>query len=234
MDIKFLLSPKAQVKSNVLYLICILAAFCFVVKHQDWSKLKYEPPTSQKKATTTSTFKAPDSSHISKDHWPQTSFEGWLPLPIKESVIDHHEELSFFMAWTQVMEEGINNRYNMVTVLNSRRDKNDYWEMFSIFEAKQKKFISNLQKLDVPERLRNFHTQVVDASLYQINLYAKWTEKKAVNPSAKLDEFLNDVNLKRCNELLWAAYYEFQRLYPNRDKPTNDAIEMRLCQFDVI
>lgn len=175
-------------------------------------------------------FKSP----ISETNWPMSNFDNWYPLPIKESYIDHQDELSYFIAWKNVMEEGISNRYNMINIINSHREKNDYLDLYYIFKNKQDDFLNKLQTMVVPAKLTSFHEKIVQATSYQIIFYEEWAKAKSEDSKIKFEDLVNESHLKACNELLWSAYYEFQRLYPNRDRATNDAIEMRLCQFDVI
>ena len=175
-----------------------------------------------------------NGTKISEDFWPTRTFENWYPFPVKESVIDHQDELSYYLKWQKIIEEGINNRYNIVAVLNSKRDSQDYLNILEIYKQKQNEIISELRILDTPERLRLFHDKVIEAAIAEINFYEEWARQKSDDPNIKFETLVDNSELKRANELLWAAYYEFQRLFPARDKATNDSIEMRLCQFDVI
>ena len=174
------------------------------------------------------------ANRISEDYWPTVQFQGWFPLPAKESVVNNVDEFNYFSQWTKTIEEGINNRYNIVSVLEAKRANKDYLEMFQIFRNKQDSFIGRLRTMPIPERLQSFHDAVIEAASDQINFYEEWARQKDENQNIKLNDLTANGDLKRCNELLWKAYHQFQNLYPTSDKATNDAIEMRLCQFDII
>ena len=175
-----------------------------------------------------------EAKKINEHYWPMPNFTGWYSLPIKESVIDHQDELIYFQKLTILLEHGIGNRYNVTKVLQAKLKRNFYLNTFSIFKEKQQEVVRRLYQLTPPERLNQFHEALLEAAKEQIVFYQEFTDEKYQNSSIQLDQLLANPHLKRCNELLWSAYYEFQRLYPDRDQATNDAVEQRLCQFDVI
>jgi len=49
-----------------------------------------------------------------------------------------------------------------------------------------------------------------------------------------LKDVLDHPDLKEGNALLWAAFNNFRDLYPGIDKQTLQAVEARLCGFDVL
>jgi hypothetical protein len=85
-----------------------------------------------------------------------------------------------------------------------------------------------------PARLEAFHDFVVQALNNQLDFYDDFVRRKMENPSVELNQLLQHPNLLACDKKLWAAFYEFARLYPNRDTATNNAIEQRLCWLDLI
>ena len=175
-----------------------------------------------------------EGQKIGPSYWPGRDFSHWYPLPIKEGRLDHQDELVYFQQYMTIMEEGIVNRYNIQTALDARRKPADYLMIFETYAARQENFLSKLKELQPPERLLEFHQHIIVAAEEQIEFHEEYARQKRDNPNLQLNQLLTNPHLKTCNEELWAAYHSFQRLYPEIDRATNDAVEMRLCQFDVI
>jgi hypothetical protein len=171
---------------------------------------------------------------IGESFWPARDFSNWNPLPIKESVIDRQDELVYFQKWIEIMNDGVVNRLNMQEVLDTRRAPEDYTAVYQVFSAKQNDFLDRLSELEPPLQLEKFHRDILDATESQIAFYREYAERKSSDSSLKLGQLLENPRLKDTNELLWAAYHEFQHLYPNVDTATNNAIEQRLCWLDMI
>lgn len=171
---------------------------------------------------------------IGPDHWPERDFSQWYPLPAQPNGITDQDELLYFQRYMPVMEKGIVNRFNIQTAFDARRDPADYLAVYNIYAARQHDFLAQLSGLQPPQRLQEFHSRIIAATNDQIKFYNEYARKKYAKPKLQLNQLLADPHLKSCHEKLWGAYLTFQELYPAVDKPTNDAIERRLCYLDVI
>ena len=206
-----------------------------VFKHQEVPVIQGATTPTPGVSEVRNTTLTPGVARIDENNWPShAELTDWLPLPTKASVIDHQDELVYFNDWIGLLNEGIANRYNMEAGLAGKRRPQDLSALRDLFADKQNTFLGKIKLMNPPERLAQFHDKFVQAAHYQIEFYRDYAEAKANDPAVQLKDLLNNSYLKQCNELLWAAYYEFQRLYPNADRATNAAIEMRLCQFDII
>ena len=171
---------------------------------------------------------------VNPEYWPNRDFSQWNAFPQEQHVITDAGELAYFKEWMIILNEGIVNRLNMNDALLAKRTAQEYAEVFNFFAQKQNNIVERLRELYPPGNLQVFHNLVIEAGVNQIDFYDDFVRHKASNPSIKFTELLNHPKLKLCDQKLWAAYYEFQRIYPNRDPGTNNAIEQRLCWMDLI
>lgn len=174
-----------------------------------------------------------DDRRISESYWPKRVMEVYPALSTKESAIDHIEELAYVQQALAILEEGISNRLNMESVLRTRRSAEEYRKLSAVFNRRQSAVLNQLGSLSVPQRLEAIHQHLVAATESQIAFYGDFTTEKIRNPSASLNQMLQHPDLQRTNRELWAAYNAFVALYPG-DTPTLNAIERRLCCFDII
>lgn len=172
--------------------------------------------------------------HVGPDNWPTRDFSQWNVFPYEQNAVVDSEELEYFYRWVGVVNEGIVNRLNMNDALLAKRPSQEYVEAYYYFANKQNVIIRRLREIYPPDNLMVFQNLVIQAVNDQIDFYDDYSRQKSINPSLTLKEFLKHPKLKACDQKLWAAYYEFQRLYPNRDTETNNAIEQRLCWMDLI
>jgi len=64
---------------------------------------------------------------VSESYWPS---RGWMyklsSIPPKESAINAHEELAYFVALLDILDDGITHRININGALQSRRSSEEY------------------------------------------------------------------------------------------------------------
>jgi hypothetical protein len=165
-------------------------------------------------------------------NWPPRNYRQWYPLP---NVTDIDPmEMAYWQEWLKVIEEGITNRMNVHDYFNRPQHstrvtgiKNEYWR-------RQTQILERLNQIQPPERLRTFHETVLDASHDQIEFYVDFGTAKEDNGKLTFENVADNPHLKNSDQKLWAAYHQFEALYPQRSNDFNDAIEKRLAWFDSI
>ena len=167
-------------------------------------------------------------------YWPTRDFSNWNAFPINQNVITDPTELAYIQEWVEIANDGIVNRLNIHDALLVKRPGAEYLEAYAYFVERQSTMIARLQELAVPPRLNAFHTIVVEAMATQLSFYDDYARRKADNPSLEWASFLQNPILLKCNDQLWDAYHEFERIYPKRDTATNDAIANRLGWLDMV
>lgn len=173
------------------------------------------------------------NARISENYWPQRNFN-FPAMPLKESVIDHYEDIAYFQNMLALLEEGISNRMNIDAVLQTRRSPEEYAALWNLYQKRQENFLQELKAVSPPGKWRAFHEHLMRATESQIHFYAVFAEAKSYDPKMDLSKMLDHPALKQTNQELWAAYRNFQTLYPHCDSQTNNALETRLCWFDII
>ena len=175
-----------------------------------------------------------ESRRITTTNWPERGWAGFYPLPVKESVIDRPDELLFFHELLPLLQAGANNRLNMHRVLSTRRTADEYTALHDLYGRRQAEVFDRLRRLAVPERLAEVHARIVAATEAQIAFFGAFVEEKVKDPEIDLRRMLKHPALQTTSRELHTAWDLVRRAYPALDKPTGDAIESRLCQFDVI
>ncbi|MBI4255745.1 MAG: hypothetical protein HY616_11795 [Candidatus Rokubacteria bacterium] len=175
-----------------------------------------------------------EARRITATNWPERDWSGWYPLPVKESAIDRPDELLYFHELLPLLEAGADNRVNMHRVLTSRRTADEYTALHDLYRRRQADVLGKLNALAVPERLAEIHRRVVSATEQQIAFFGAFVEAKAKDPETDLRRMLPHPALQTTSRELHTAWDLVRRMYPGLDRDTSDAIESRLCQFDVI
>ena len=175
-----------------------------------------------------------EDSKIGADYWPARDFSQFPALPVKESGIDDASELLYLTQVLEILEEGASNRLNIEAVLRTKRSEENYWAAFGIYQRRQMGFINKLQLLSVPDSLKEFHENIQKAAEAQMAFYAGFTDEKVKNHSVQLKDRLNQSTLQVCNRKLLAAFEIFKKQYPLLDLQTREAVEKRLCWFDIV
>lgn len=171
-----------------------------------------------------------ESSTVS---WPGRNYQNWYPLPQTVADIDP-EEMAYWQSWTAIMEEGITNRMNVHDTLGKPHRAEFYTVLKNEYLRRQDAMLRRLSQLAAPARLESFHDQVLQAGRDQMEFYKTYIQNKLQNPAITFNDLRADEHLKVSDQTLWAAYYNFQALYPARPPNFNDAIEKRLAWFDII
>lgn len=177
-----------------------------------------------------SQFQKPEKVSV---RWSQRDFSQWNLLPPKSGNIND-EEYAYWQKWCLIMNDGINNRMNVDEGLNRKHRSSYYKALKKKYVARQKMMLEQLSKLIPPERLRLFHEKVISAGFDQIRFYEYLATEKLRDRTRTIKQYHDHPDLKTTDKKLWAAYYEFQSLYPQRTPAENDAIERRLAWFDMI
>ena len=110
----------------------------------------------------------------------------------------------------------------------------EYAGALNAYEQQQRKMLENLRALEAPPRLQQFKDEVLSAGEDQIRFYEEFAQAKITNNDLNFNAFSSNLNLKTSDQKLHAAYDYLKTLYPSIDKATNDAIEQRICWFDII
>ncbi len=175
-----------------------------------------------------------ESRRISTTHWPARDWRGWYPLPVKESVIDRPDELLYFHELLPLLQAGADNRINMQRTLTTRRTADEYAALYDLYRRRQTDVLETLDAFAVPERLADIHRRVVTATERQIAFFGAFVEEKVKDPEIDLRRMLPHPSLRATSRELHTAWDLIRGRYPALDRATSDAIESRLCQFDVI
>lgn len=223
-------SPSFPVKRKIdsfrLFVIftgIALGLFSFYKKPADHSETNYK-----------TSFTMEHAESVGANNWPDRDFSQWNPFPAGQATVTDPQELDYIYAWMDIVNDGIVNRLNMQDALIAERPSKEYEAVYEFFEYKQKGILYRLNKLTPPPRLDNFHALVLEAVASQIEFYEDYARRRSEDSGVTFNQLTGHPKLKDCDKNLWAAYYEFQRLYPNRDQATNNAIEQRLCWLDLV
>lgn len=224
--------PRQKVKSFSVfaYLVAIAIGFFNFVQqpHSDRQAHTGLYPNYKK------TFSMEHLQNVSPHYWPTRDFSQWNAFPDDQLVITNPEELGYFQQWIVLLNEGIVNRLNMNDALLAKRPSSEYTAIYYFYAERQNEVIRRLRDLYPPERLQVFHDEVIDAAVNQVAFYEDYARRKADDASLLFNQLLDHPKLKDCDAKLWAAFHEFERVYPDRDAMTNSAIEQRLCWMDLI
>jgi hypothetical protein len=184
---------------------------------------------------TVETVESVQNWRVSETYWPE---RGWMyklfSIPVKESAIDRHAELAYFVALLPILDEGITHRINIDGVLRTRRTATEYERLYEIYRQRQGGVVSRLERLDPPARLRSVHERILVAAAEQIRFYERFTQAKAQDRAVQLRDLLGDPALQKTNTELHTAWEEIRRLYPELDPASSSAIELRFCGFDAL
>ncbi|GEM_PF-5784745 len=231
-------SGRSLQKIKSFRVFAILAAIALSIfnsyqKSQDHDKVRVYHQTQSNDNYKTS-LSMPHTQKVSPQYWPTRDFSQWNAFPENQNVITDPQELEYVQAWMVLVNEGIINRLNMQDAMLVPRPADEYIDVYYFYADKQNEIIHRLRDVYPPERLQNFHEDVLDAMTNQVAFYEDYSRRKADEPALNFDQLLQHPKLRACDEKLWAAFHEFERVYPSRDPETNNAIEQRLCWLDMI
>lgn len=217
-----------QVSLRVFAIMVGIAVAVFNLNER--TEVAHKPAHRNYKAT----FSMEHLKNVSPKYWPTRDYSQWNVFPATQNVITDPAELEYFHQWMEVANEGIINRLNMQDALLAQRPADEYIDVFHFYADRQSAVISWLQDIIPPERLEVFHQHVIEAVIEQIAFYEDYAGRKGDDPRLEFNQLLQHPKLRACDQKLWAAFHEFERVYPRRDTATNNAIEQRLCWLDLI
>lgn len=180
------------------------------------------------------TYTMEHTQKVGPHYWPSRDFSQWNAFPVEQNAVVVPEELQYFKSWMDIVNGGIVNRLNMQDALLAKRPVTEYMDAYYFYSDRQEQIINRLKDLVPPERLGTFHDLVVDAAINQVEFYEDYARRKTDVPALEFNALMQHPKLIDCNAKLWDAFHEFERIYPNRDTATNNAIEQRLCWLDMI
>ena len=181
----------------------------------------------------TSPAENPDSRRITPANWPQRDWSAWYPLPGTSPTVDH-DELQYIQEMLLVLQKGADNRLNIHEVLRTTRTADEYGSLLDVYQRRQAAVLAKLNVLAVPVRLRSIHRHLVVATDRQIVLFGVFVAEKIKDSTVDLCRMVRHPALTSSSRALHAAWDKIRALYPKLDQATSDAIESRLCRFDVI
>jgi len=172
-------------------------------------------------------------SRISPQYWPVRISPHHFPLPVKSGALNDQEERIYFQQVLSLLEEGLSNRMNIDDALKTRKKEEDYWALYEFYRERQSSVIERLENIEIPGRFQEFHTRVLKAAYHQLIFYERFTSDKIQDPSLKLEDLLQDRDLKASGNLLHEAFAVVIALCPDLDPTMRQALESRLCWFDI-
>jgi len=175
----------------------------------------------------------PDSRRITPANWLQRDWSAWYPLPGTSPIVDR-DELQYVHEMLLVLQKGADNRLNMHEVLRTTRTADEYGSLLDVYQRRQAAVLAKLNVLAVPARLRSIHRHLVVATDRQIVFFGVFVADKIKDSTVDLCRMIRHPALTASSRALHAAWDKIRALYPNLDQATSDAIESRLCRFDVI
>jgi len=192
------------------------------------------PPAPAQEAAAPAAIDRIDNAALSEEQWPERRWPGARPIPLKESRIDVHEELLYFDQLLGVLAAGISNRLNMEGVLAVPRAPERYGALYDVYRRRQENVLDQLRRLQAPARLQPMHEQIVRATEQQIAFYGDFARAKAADATTDLRRLLGHPALREQNRALLDAWGRVQRLYPDLDTATREAIYYHYCGFDTV
>lgn len=166
-----------------------------------------------------------EDEKISAAYWPYRQIS--LPSIPAISSIGSSEELVYLEDWSTLMGELISNRLNMESVLQTERKPEEYQAVLSFYLRRQSVTAEKLGMLAVPERLAEFHMNILRGIEAQMRFYTSYAMEKSKG-EVDFGRLSRHPDLLTSGQELHSAYREILRVYPDLDSKTNAAIEERL------
>ncbi|HKA62372.1 MAG TPA: hypothetical protein VKH83_08090 [Methylomirabilota bacterium] len=142
-------------------------------------------------------------------------------------------ERRYFEELTVVLDDGIANRHNIDGVLKSEASADAYTSAFEIYRERQDRFLRRLDALSVPTRLQPVHDAIRRAAERQVGFYRDFKDARVRNPGG-LPNLLGHPDLRESDYDLHRAWDLIRQTYPVLDPRLAQAIERRLCSFDIV
>jgi Zn-finger nucleic acid-binding protein len=143
------------------------------------------------------------------------------------------EERRYFAELTVLLDDGIANRRHVDSVLKSEASAEAYTAAFEIYRARQDGFLRRLDALSVPTRLAPAHDAIRRAAERQVGFYRDFKDARIRDPR-DLPNLLGHPDLRESDYDLHRAWDLIRQTYPVLDPRLAEAIERRLCSFDIV
>ena len=143
------------------------------------------------------------------------------------------DERRYFGELTALLDDGIVNRRNIDGVLKSEASADAYTSAFEIYRARQDGLLRRLDALSVPTRLQPVQDAIRRAAERQVGFYRDFKDARIRNPR-DLPNLLGHPDLRESDYDLHRAWDLIRQTYPVLDPRLADAIERRLCSFDIV
>jgi len=143
------------------------------------------------------------------------------------------EERRYFAELTVLLDDGIANRRHVDGVLKSEASAEAYTTAFEIYRARQDGFLRRLDALSVPARLKPAHDAIRRAAERQVGFYRDFKDGRIRDPR-ELPNLLDHSDLRESDYDLHRAWDFIRQTYPVLDPRLAEAIERRLCSFDIV
>lgn len=142
-------------------------------------------------------------------------------------------ERRYFAELTVLLDDGIANRRRVDSVLKSEASAEVYTAAFEIYRARQDGFLRRLDALSVPPRLKPAHDAIRRAAERQVGFYRDFKNARIRDPR-DLPNLLGHPDLRESDYDLHRAWDLIRETYPVLDPRMAEAIERRLCSFDIV
>lgn len=143
------------------------------------------------------------------------------------------EERRYFAELTVLLDDGIANRRHVDGVLKSEASAEAYTTAFEIYRARQDGFLRRLDALSVPARLKPAHDAIRRAAERQVGFYRDFKDARIRDPR-ELPNLVDHSDLRESDYDLHRAWDFIRQTYPVLDPRLAEAIERRLCSFDIV
>jgi len=144
------------------------------------------------------------------------------------------EERQYVVELMRVLDDGIRNRSAIDRALKTQAAPDAHRAAYDTYREQQERMLARLRGLAVPKRTRPVHERIVVATERQMAFYLAFVNARARGDSADVTKLLGHPDLRATDYELHAAWDTFRNLYPGLDQKFYDALESRLCWFDVI
>ena len=144
---------------------------------------------------------------------------------IDERSIGNPDELVFLNQWAIVITEVLINKTAFVAVLNLERSPDKLWLSFRSFQERHNEIIRYMELLHVPEKLKRFHSSILNALQSQVLFYMDFVDGKIQDPQYSAAKAANNRFRIKSLEELHNARMQFLQLYPALEPQTFAAFE---------
>jgi hypothetical protein len=186
------------------------------------------------KALVKSWFGKLSDKAISADYWPMRSFERFNPLPPEIPALQTREELNYFRDMITLLEGAASNRMNLDAVLKTNRPEEEFLDIFKIYQENHLIFMDKWKRMPLPDKLRRFHAEVLVAAEAELVFYTDFMRKKIEDEKVDMGRLMRHPSREESNLRLVKAFSILRQTYPELDEQSAEAVETRLCWFDIV